>query len=388
MMILNPYRYAVSGVTPLTDLIVACGCECGITGIHWTTAAGLTFDTALKRTGTTSMNVSRAGSTMSYTALHTPAGNVSHYSFYLYFTSLPTADSYIFRGGTTTAAIGLSFKQSTSKLHCAGGGTAGVVGATGVTITTGQWYRIDLKIDQTPSAKTADGFVDGSPMSQGTNSSASAGTAPQFSSNSVAITANFNIDDYIGCDGSTNYPVGAHTVEAFVPTADGTHAISLANEFERTATGTDITNGSTDAYQLVDELPIGGTADYINMNTTAPSTDYVEIIFGPAPGVSSPLVAPSGMEVIATWSGAAATNSNRKLTLVDNATLDDVVNVTSAQGTTAINTRKVYMAPPSGGSWVLSGGNGNFNNLRMRFSSTSPVVRQRWQATLIEAIFR
>lgn len=377
-------------VTPVTNSLAICGCECRVTGVHWTLGTGMTFDTSLKRSGSASINITRSGATWGYTAVGTPSGNVSNYSFYIYFTTLPSVDQYIFGGGSGAARIGLTWRSATSKIHCGAGTGAGSAVGSGITLTTGQWYLIDVKIDQTTSAKTCDAYIDGVALTQATNSSATAGTAPAFNNGGISTTVNFNIDDYVALDGGTNFPIGTHSCDAYVPTADGTHSISTANTFERTGTGTDITNATTDAYQLVDELPTT-TSDYVRMSTTTPAGDYVETLFGPGPGFSAASVAPSAMDVVAIWSGGGGASTNRRIAVNDNGTLSDVVNSTTAQSTTAVTTKVTIAGPPSGAAgWSLSGTNGNFNNLRARFltSSSPPADAQRWHAIFAEVLFR
>src|SRR3989304_1188693 len=74
------------------------------------------------------------------------------------------------------------------------------------------------------------------------------------------------------------------------------------------------------------------------MTTSASSppnaTDYVEEVFGPAPGISTPTVAPRAVEVITEHFAAGTGLSDEIVKLNDNGTVDNIYDGTGIAGTT------------------------------------------------------
>lgn len=202
-------------------------------------------------------------------------------------------------------------------------------------------------------------------------------------------TANINVDDFILSNTPGDYPIGDGYVNHFIPTSDGTHNVAGANDFERSATGTDIINSTTTAFQLIDDVPLksGVVSEYINLIAPPNATDYVEIVFGPASGISTPILAPRAVEVICAYASSAAGTNNLRLALNDNGTTDDVFNANGGVGTTANYARKCYALAPTGGAWTVASGAGNFNNIRLR-CLTNDAAPDPWLASaMIEAEF-
>lgn len=359
--------------------VFCCGAECGQlstgagVGEHWVSAAAaVSFSTTTVRSGARSLrlNPSAAASNVTVCALPSYARLVGR--FYLQFASLPTADQVICGTQGTVATANVRFKQSDSKLY-AGVGTT--LGATGVSVTTGIWYRIDFDFNVTAGNDTSDVQVDGTACGQAsaTGSTGSTTTGPIFG-NSIANTFDLFIDDVVLSQTAADYPLGAGHVDHFVPTADGTHNVAGTNDFERGGTGTDILNATTDAYLLIDDVPLDDTTpdtnDYINMIAPPNATDYVECVFGPAPGISTPTAGPRAVEVIAGIHQAGTGLGNMEIRLNDNGTTNAVYSATGVAGTTTIiYKRKHYATAPTGGAWTATSGAGNFNNLKMQFGS-------------------
>lgn len=268
-------------------------------------------------------------------------------------------------------------------------GTGTTFGATGVPVTTGQWYRIDTKIDVSANPWSVDVQVNGVACG---NASRAIGAAPtnqiSLGSNTVQ-TFDIYFDDILVSQTLADYPLGAGSVNHFVPTSDGTHNVAGANDFEFSATGTDITNATTTAFQLIDDVPLksGVVAEYINLIAPPNATDYVETVFGPAPGISTPTVAPRAVEVICAYASASAGTNNLRLALNDNGTTNDVLNTTTGPGTSATYVRKHYATPPTGGAWKVVSGAGNFSNLRIRCLTNDAAPDPWFASAMIEAEF-
>lgn len=374
-----------------------CGFECGVSGAHWTLAGTSSFDTGTVRSGARSLRCNPTAGTGSAVATalrdHYSSGTRHIGRAYIYFATLPNADTIIIGMANSTTGPVIRFKQSDSNLYAAVGTT---LGASGVTVTTGQWYRLDWDMNVNTSGNDlCDLRVNGTACGQAvaTGLSSAPGAVTRFGITSGTITADLFFDDFVASSTAADYPIGAGYVNHFVPTADGTHNVAGANDFERTTTGTDIVNATTTAFQLVDDVPLdsGASVDWINMIAPPNATDYVECIFGPAPGITTPTAAPRTVEAIAGIHQAATTTGNMEIRINDNGTLDTMYTATGVAGVTSVAyVAKGYAAGPAG-AWVIGGGgNGDFTDLRVRFGSPAAldvVPDQYFDCIMLEAEF-
>ncbi len=377
--------------------IFCCGFECGVAGSagqHWGSISRGSIQSTIKRTGARSLQLNPSANNCGVQSTVSSAlPSIYVVRFYIYFTTLPNANCCLFRSGAGADQNGVYFKSSDSKIYAGhfDGGVSVTFGATGVDVSVNRWYRIDAKIITTASPATIDVKVDGIDCSQLSNTGES-GTSNviAFGSGSFTITADFCVDDLVVSNTSADYPIGNGYVSHFVPTSDGTHNVAGANDFERSATGTDIDNTTTTAFQLIDDVPLksGVVAEYINLIAPPNASDYVEVIFGPAPGIPTPTYGPRAVEAICALASASAGTNNIRLALNDNGTTDDIFNSNGAVGTTANYTHKHYSDPPSAATvWGIASGNGNFNNVRLR-CLTSDAAPDPWLASaMIEAEF-
>ena len=218
--------------------------------------------------------------------------------------------------------------------------------------------------------------VDGVACGQSSaNTGTTAITGVLLGDHNVSATADYYIDDLILSSTSGDYPIGGGYVNQFVPTADGTHSGLTTSDFGRTLTGTDILNSTTDSYLLLDDVPMesGASVDWINMLAPVASS-YVENIFGPASGISTPTVAPRMVSIIIGIHAAGTGAYNAEWLLNDNGTTTAIFTASAVAGSTTVIYKTLNLSdPPSAASsWTLSG-NGNFNNLRVRFGPTASV---------------
>lgn len=387
----------VSNLSFAITSVYTCGLECGVTGTsgqHWNLlgsgAPSINTDASFVRSGARSAKFTNAAN--HGVLRHNLTADIFVVRFYIYLSSLPSANVYFYASHASAVYpfVGVVFKTSDSKIY-AGERTATDTysfGSSGVSITTGGWYRIDCKVNLTANPWTVDVQVDGSATSQYTKAVAATTHTSMDIGAEDDNTSTFYIDDFIASNTAVDYPIGPGYVNHFIPTSDGTHNVAGADDFERTATGTDITNGTTTAYQLLDEISLdaGTPTDYINLIAPPNATDYVEIVFGPAPGISTPTVAPRGVEAIVVSAAASATANNLRLAINDNGSTNDVRNATVGS-TTCIYNSAHYSDPPSAASvWTLSG-NGNFNNLRMRCYTSDAAPDPYFVGVIVEAEF-
>jgi hypothetical protein len=364
--------FMANSITP----VFCCGFECGVTGAHWTPSLNTSFSTSIVRSGSRSGRANPTSSTGALTSTAFPSSSLFVIRCYVYFATLPNATCELI---TTNAApgsrVGAYFNSSDNKIYA--GNSTSNLGATGVTVSTGQWFRIDVKIDVSTSSWLIDVSVDGTSCGQRNNSAAPTSYTWLNLGTLTDVTQDIFFDDFIMSNTLTDYPIGAGVVYHFVPVSDGTHNVPTSTFFRGT-TSTQITNSTTDAYQLIDEVPLDGTTpatnDYIayTPNAANNSTKYIECKFGAALGILTPTVAPRAVEVIVMTHQAGTGASTWDLKLNDNGTESSITSCTQCTGfTIGKYARKQYATPPSGGSWNSnSSGNGAFNNIRIRYGYT------------------
>lgn len=382
--------------------VFCCGFECGVYGAgasagqHWanTVGTGATINTSIVRTGARSLRTNATAGTC-HGMVTLLSSQLWAIRSYVYFATLPNADSWICQTAASFIGCGIGFKNSDSSLYCARG-TGGVptaFGATGFAVTTGQWYRIDLKIDTSANPWLVNAQIDGNVLGQHSGAVAAA-THNQVILGHVnsSVTFDFYHDDVLISNTLADYPLGAGSVQHFIPTSDGTHSGLTAGDFQRTLTGTDILNATTTAYQLIDDVPLesGASVDWINMVAPVASA-YVECVFGPASGISTPTVPPIAVEVIAGIHQSGTGAGTMILQLNDNGSVGTIYSASGVAGVTSVAYKRAHFVdPPSAASsWTLSG-NGNFNNVRVRFGPTASVDAnpdQYFDCIMIEAEF-
>ncbi len=383
-------------------LSFACGFECGhaAASAHWILGGGTnpTFVTSTKRSGDRALRCNHTAQSGTL-GLNLTAGNTTVARFYIRFATLPNANTSLFYLNDTTGwryGVGFQSSSSTLKAHYfnSSGGTF-TFGASGVTVTTGVWYRVDIKITYASLTKVIDVKVDGTDCTQASSNLTETAISgnPRLGS-STSSTTDFYVDDFIYSTTSGDYPLGAGHVNHFVPVSDGTHSTGTAGNFKVGAAGANITDASTTSYQLIDDVPLDDvtpdTDDYINLAAdTGATANYVEHVIGPAPGISTPTLGPRGVEVIYAYHAATTGTGAHILKINDNGTEDDVQSFNAAGSASIRYARKHYADPPSAASvWTTIAGAGNFNNLRSRFGfSNDGNPDQYLDCVMIEAEF-
>ena len=358
-----------NAITP----IFTCGAEEGIDAIHWTLLGNGSFSTGTVKSGARSfrLNPSASSSRLTNTTAF-GASSIYVVRCYVYFATLPNANVAIVTTGTSSASgNGVYFVSSDGTLRNGNGPSS--VEASGASVTTGQWYRIDLLVNVSSVAISSQ--INGVGIATRNSLTAGTQTAISFGNNTTSVTADMFFDDILITQTAVDYPIGGGYVNQFVPTADGTHSGLTTSDFGRTLTGTDILNSTTDSYLLLDDVPMesGSSVDWINMLAPVASS-YVENIFGPASGISTPTVAPRIASFIIGIHAAGTGAYNGEWLLNDNGTTTAIFTASAVAGSTTVIYKTLTLTdPPSAASsWTLSG-NGNFNNLRVRFGPTASV---------------
>jgi hypothetical protein len=274
----------------------------------------------------------------------------------------------------TTLDQGVYFKVADSTLVV--GSAIGTLGGSGVVVTTGQWYRLDLQRTST----TLDARIDGVAVGQLSGSYAA---STQLSLGSTE-TGDVFADDILVSRTLADYPLGAGYGLSYIPNADGTHNVAGANDFEKTLTGTDITNATTDAWQLIDERPLPTTAvDFINGIAPPNTTDYVEWAYEDSVEAN----APQAVEAIFVHHDASGAGTNNfTVTLREHAgsTSANIFSGTTNVGAT-ITYKRAHFATVPGTSdpWTTT----KFNALRSRFLVTDASPDPYIDAAMLEADF-
>lgn len=391
--------------------VFCCGFECGVSstaGSHWDNSTEATFSTSTVRSGARSlrMNLTASSATMgsNYGVPVAFGGTAGVLRGYIRFTTLPDTNFPLLLLTTgSTHQVGLVYQSSDGKLY-AGRDNNGTltVGASGFTPVTGQWYQVDIRVNVAANPWLVDVQIDGTALGQASIAlAASTISIIRCGRNYSGVhttTVDCFIDDILMSSTLADYPLGPGYVNHFVPTADGAHNIAGTADFRRTLTATDILNSTTDAHLLVDEVPLEATVtDWINMIAPPNATDYVECIFGPAPGIEVPVVGPRTVEVICGINQAGTGAGNMEIRLNDNGSMGTIYTATGVAGVavaTGQQFKRAHFAdPPSAASaWNVNndGGNGDFRDLRIRFGSPAALdvnPDQYFGCAMIEAEF-
>jgi hypothetical protein len=301
---------------------------------------------------------------------------------YLYFdTNLPTTSTSLVEtsGGTTGPHV--YFNVLDSKLYARVGTTSG---ASGVVVAADQWIRVDFDFNiNTAGADFCDVQVDGTACGQATATGVSANPTQIQIGPSASTTVRIRVDDFILSNTAADYPFGAGNVYSYTPVSDGVHSIGGANRWEKSLTGTDITNSTVDSYLLIDDLPLPTTAgDFINMIAPVAFENVVHK-FGPALGVLPMTTSPRVIEAIAAIHQAGTQTGTMRLAL-RGASSFIYYNGTGAGGSTSIVYKRGATTDADLASRLIAG------TLEHVFDASSPADAtpdQYLDAVLLEAEF-
>lgn len=306
-------------------------------------------------------NTSAASSGLDHTfasAVASPATVVC--SFDLYFATLPNGTCpilYVLNGAAGLG--GLEFENSDSKLYARALTTG--IGATGATVTTGQWYHIDIKVVSGTTA-TCDVSVDGTAIAQHTAAS-SAQTATGIRIGMISSrTGDFYIDNLVVSGTSGDYPIGlGNLVSGLYPNGDGTHAASVNTDFGKgSGGGTDVASSDTDAWQsLANPLSTSVATNFLADKTGATDlSEYLTHTYDNLPVSAGDI---HGAMFVATTHSASATSNNFTLRLA----ATSIMSFDASESTITVPC-VIRNTDSAGAAWTVS----SMNAVTTRFTSS------------------
>lgn len=328
-----------------------CGADCGIgvvgtasAGVeHWSTAsAAVSVVTSgpvpMRSKRAFRMNPSAAACVLTHTfGSAIPASATAVARFWIYFASLPTANVAIFLLNSGSGNRGIIFNQADSTLRC--GSAAGTGAASGITVTTGRWYFVEVQGKWAVTGDTADGRVNGVALTQYSSGTTSA-TCTGFSvGQSTAWTGDYYVDDISVFDNVSHYPPGPGSVVALFPNRDGTHSFNTSGDFKKGASGgTNAASSDTDLWQSL-QNPLSSTigANWI-ADAAGTGTEYVEFLLESMPAAlyinGANFV--DGSVIVATTHSATSTANNFQIIASDGSTDNTVMSLDLSETTITI----------------------------------------------------
>jgi hypothetical protein len=331
--------------------------------------SNVTLDSTTVRHGSYAMKVAANGVATNAQRLVTVLAPVVVVRFSVLLSSLPAADVELARTGPSSGTqLQLLYHSSTQKLALQFSGGTSV--ESSATVAAGQWYVIDMRIDQS-TATWAGSWRVNQVAQTGRTVAGTAGTnvyAVWFGT-TLANTFTAYYDDITTTTASADYPLGDGKVLMLKPSGMGTSvgATNLSND-DATAIG-------SSSYTRVDDIPMANSTDYIRQ-TVASATSYVELTFEDTTDSCVRMV--QGLEM----NNLGNTNqSNAAKASIFDGTTERVVYSGNMAASVAGEYVRVAPVSPTGTRWTPS----ELNGLVMRLgyaTDVSPIPR--WDAVLIE----
>lgn len=340
-------------------------------------------DSTVKRNGSYSMRLqatggqdfrSRAG------ALWT-AKPAAVLRFALRLASLPTADVAELAklpSTGTNSNLRLGYKQSTNKLTLSFGTSTAVTSATLVeastTVTAGQWYAIEIKVDLSANPNTASWRIDN--VAQTSTSTAQAANNVNglyLGTNwagTPADTFTANYDDVLLSQTAADYPIGDGKILPLLPNASGTHN----NPSSVLQDETSVAIGAT-TWNKLDDVPLDGLTDYVKQTATNTSA-YGE--FGFQDPTDTCIRAVRGYM---TYDPQNTTSANAGKTSVFDGTTESVIYNGAMQAASTPGRTEAAMVTGAASPWTQSAVNGLV--ARIGYSSDAAPT-PRWTALMLE----
>jgi hypothetical protein len=367
--------------------VFCCGLECGVSGAHFTNVGGASFVTSPVNTGLRALRCNSIGaaslaSSPTFTATARWIGRL-----YIRFATLPSGDcTVVSMQGSAASGPNIRFKQSDSKLYAAVDST---LGASGVSVTTDIWYRIDFDFNVNAAGNDAcDIKVDGTACGQAVAIGISGNPTNLWLGGLDSVTHDIYYDDIVLSNTAADYPIGAGKVLSFVPAADGAHTFTTTHAILATTgaptTGGNITSATTTAFGYVNARPIGGgVADATRMwnQATAASAEYAEVTIEQTTETNPP----RAVEVLCIAREASTTGCNSTFKVNDNGTEATVYAMTSPAGNSdEFKTKQFATMPADSAAWTLA----RFKGLKLRFGYSSDATPDVYcRGWMVEAEF-
>src|SRR3990167_6828631 len=249
-------------------------------GVEVTTQGnGSSIDSTVFRSGAYSWKVtlSVATSLSSYQYKASDTQGDFYYRTYLYITTLPGSTVQIFTTFSSAAsarkvAIRLT---STGTLQLYNQEDATQIGSDSSALNTGQWYRIELRVDTTTLATTAvDARLDGSSFASGTINLANAIRTLQWGAFDTNVTTTLNFDDIAINDSSGSFQnswPGAGEIKHLKPNAVGDNSQWTPTSGDNYTNVDEVT--PDDATTLVNNISVVNTLDDYNLEASGLTAD-------------------------------------------------------------------------------------------------------------------
>jgi hypothetical protein len=310
------------------------------------------IQTTIKRTGTRALQLtpSAAQEQVGYN----PGSGVrqSVHSFYVYFDDLPGASCRLQNFNNANGKGYVGYNQSTNKFRISVGGS--VWTDVGPTLSADTWYLIDVKFDCSADPAVITAKVDGGTEASTNRSQTASDLTAEMLGTDTSDTYTAYIDDWVISHTIGDYPIGTHSVEALIPSSDGTHNITTSGDFD-SFTGTAFSNATTNGNTFIGHRPLqlANTADQVIRQDLGTTSNYMEFgLENLSAGTDTPVaVRAIGCYVESATSGASL--GEMRLLLSDNTEVLttgslSMINSTEDPGTT-VTTKKRMAIDPSGG---------------------------------------
>jgi hypothetical protein len=319
-------------------------------GIASTIAGTPTADAAAARSGSYGLLINPSASTETVIWwIATTGVRKTCARFYIRYTTLPNGavDVFSWYDATTGQMAFFNYIQSTGRFTIqVTGGSAQNIGPNPVVANV--WYRVDAQFDSSGTTWTCRAKLDG-----GAEVTATAGSHAatdqrhlEFGAANANTTQVANFDDFIwGTYTVDSEYWGPGRVVGLSPSADGTH--NAGTNVIEANTGTDI--GIATAFDLLNEVPISDTADYVQQAGTG-TGNYAEVQFADLPDSASVI---NGCRALLTFGSATTTANAAETRIRRNDSSTDVIGVGLGAGVTAYAS-EINRRTNTGTSWDMS----------------------------------
>lgn len=312
--------------------------------------------TSPARTGARALRLSTSAGAAQWSYIPAAGVRIATVAVYIRFATLPTADVQLLHfNPSATPNLYLWFMNTNDKFGVSVTTSGQVEG--GPVIVANQWYRVTVECDLSTTTDTIRAIVDGTTEFSDT----AAGTARDIANirlgNTSGATFEAFYDDLLISitDGDyediSTWP--GHSIEALIPSADGSHNITTLGDFDSFATN-DFSNATTNGYTFIAHRPLqlANTADGVIRQELGTVANYMEFTLeNLSAGSATPQAARAYGSHVQAASGAALAEA--QLLLSDNTEVLtegnlSVINSTEDPSTT-VTLRKRMAIAPSGG---------------------------------------
>jgi hypothetical protein len=350
----------------------------GAAGIYNTSVGTPAIVTSPVRTGARALEITAAGAAerlgYDYVAgVRQPAG-----SFYVRFVTLPTTVVTIaaFNNANGSGLFQFDFNVNRFAVSVNNLGRT----AVGPTIVANTWYLVDASFDCAGGSAIMSAAIDGGgSVSCPPRTQVSADCTSHHLGTAQADTVTAYYDDWIVSDDyPADFPIGGHSVESLIATADGTHSTGTGGYDSNT--GTAFNNSTTNGNTFIGHRPLqlADTANQVIRQTTNDVASYMEFTLGNlAAGNATPFAVRTYIAAIE--AGTGSSNAEMRLLLSTNTEVtvtDPTLGVVSALdvldtiATTVTSLHRMTVDPAGG--WDRTKVDGL--KLRLGFADGAPDV--------------